>query len=200
MSDVPTSLMRSDSLALSSAFGAPQWGIWSATGGQQILEANSVLSVEYARDYNVSDYPQEQGAFQSYNKVTIPYLAKITFIITDTRVRFLSRVEDAVKSLEFVTVITPEKTYPSANLTHYDYRRQKENQTLVDVTVWCREVRLAGQTQLTNTATGATNIGASTQTGSLNGAGTSQGGAVQSASAADASFATPAPPDLSPPT
>lgn len=197
MSQFLTTLLRADSLALAAQFGVPQWGIFGSNG-QVILDANSVLAVEYARDYNVSDYPQEQGAFQSYNKVTVPFLAKVTFIITDTRTRFLARIEEAVKSLEFVSVITPEKTYPSANLTHYDYRRQKENQTLIDVTVWCREVRIAGQTQLTNTETGATNIGSSTQTASTSGAGTSQLGVVQSASAADAPFATPAP-ELSPP-
>lgn len=190
--------MRADSLN-PARFGSPQWGIFSGTGGA-ILESNSVLAVEYARDYNVSDYPQEQGAFQSYNKVTIPYLAKVTFVITDTRQQFLGAVEAAVRSLQLVSVITPEVSYSSANLTHYDYRRQKQNINLIDVTVWCREIRVAGQTQQTNAGTGASNIGASTA--SPNGASTTPLGTVQAPAAGslfEGQFTSPAP-DLNPPT
>lgn len=191
--------MKTDSLSVASRYGFPQWGIFSSTGGA-ILQANSVLAIEYARDYNVSDYPQEQGAFQSYNKVTIPYLAKITYVISDTRQQFLGAVEAAVKSLQLVAVITPDVQYASANLTHYDYRRQKQNVSLIDVTVWCREIRVAGQTQLTNAGTGGSNIGGSTS--STNGASTSTLGVVQSPSAESAFEGqfTGQPPDLDPPT
>lgn len=188
------SLMQADSLNVASSFGAPLWGIFGESG-QPVLTTNSVLNVEFARDYRISDYPQEKGAFQSYNKVRTPYQAKITFIITDTRVEFLRNVDRAVDSLEFVAVVTPEVSYPSANLTHYDYRRQKENTSLIAVTVWVQEVRIAGQTTLTDSGTtdqftspGSSFEGQYSQ--STNAANPSSNGSVQpfSASAADAPF------------
>lgn len=201
MSDAPvntTSLMKADDLSVAAQFSGAQWGIFGSSGAQ-ILTTNAVFAVEYGRDYKVSDYPQERGAFQSYNKVKLPFQAKITFIISDTRQQFLNSVEKAVESLDFVTVVTPEVRYPSANLVHYDYRRQKENASLIAVSVWAEEVRVAGQTQQVNTQTGASdNIGSATA--STSGASTSQLGSVQSASAADATFATPSVPDLEPPT
>ena len=45
-------------------FSGPQWGIF-AQSGAPVLVANSVFGIEYARDYRISDYPQEQGAFES---------------------------------------------------------------------------------------------------------------------------------------
>lgn len=179
--------MTQDDLNVASSFGVPQWGIFK-NDNTPVLETNSVLSVEYARDYKISDYPQEKGAFQSYNKVKVPFQAKVTFIISDLRQDFLRNVERAVDALDFVTVVTPDVQYPSANLTHYDYRRQKENASLIAVTVWCEEVRIAGQTQLTNTNTGSnvksTEPGSAFEgqnTQSTNGASTSQNGSVQPA-------------------
>lgn len=126
-------------------FGGPQWGIFDQSGNA-LLEANSVLGVEYARDYQVSDYPQEQGAFESYNKVKVPFQAKVVFLIgtdIDYRSNFLNALEQAVSSLDLVTVVTPEISYPSANLTHAGYRRVARNGvTLIAIDVGLVEVRV----------------------------------------------------------
>ena len=63
-------LAAADVAGLSALVGGPQWGIFSQ-GGAPVLQADSVNSFDYERGYLVSDYPQEQGAFQSYNKVTL---------------------------------------------------------------------------------------------------------------------------------
>jgi len=127
----------------------PQWGIYTTTG-QPILAVDSVFAVEYARDYRISDYPQEFGAFQSYNKVQLPYQAKVTFLISETRTDFLNAVEQACASLAMVSVITPEVNYPSANLIHYNFRREAvQGVTLVRVDVWVMEVRVTAGVMLT---------------------------------------------------
>ena len=148
----PGALMTSDSLPP----GGSQWGIFDQYGNS-VLTADSVFSLEYARDYRISDYPQEQGAFESYNKVQTPFSAKLTFLIEQTRPDFLSTIEDIAKGTEpIVSVLTPDVTYDSANIVHYGYRRQKENADLVLVDVWVEEVRIVAtsatfNTQQTNT-------------------------------------------------
>lgn len=153
-----TSLLTADSPGLISAFGPPQWGIYDKDGNP-LLVADSVADIEYARDYKISDYPQEQGAFQTYNKVQLPFQAKLGFYISQTRERFLNTIEAAVKSIALVTVVTPEIRYPSANLTHCGYRREvRAGVTLIRVDVWAEEVRVVSgvipsDPQSTNAAT-----------------------------------------------
>lgn len=154
-----------------SAPGLAPWGIFGP-GGAPILPADSVGSVEYQQDYQISDYPQEQGAFASYNKVQVPYQAKVTYLLNQDRAEFLNVIGQQLASLSLVTVTTPEVSYANANLTHYGYRRtSRAGVTLIEVEVWCEEVRLAVA------ATGTTGaIGQNTQ--SPNGASPTDGGAV----------------------
>lgn len=150
-------LLTADAPSIIVAFGPPEWGIFTQEG-TPILTVNSVDSVEYARDYRVSDYPQEQGTFESYNKVQVPFVAKIAFLIGDTRVSFLNSVEQAVASLQLVTVVTPEIQYSSANLVHYGYRREaRSGKTLIRVEVWCQEVRIINAASLAASGTRAAN-------------------------------------------
>lgn len=169
------------------SFGQPQWGIFTQDG-DPVLVGDAVNSVEYARDYRISDYPQERGAFASYNKVRVPYQAKVGFLIAETRADFLNNVEQTVASLNLVFVTTPEITYPNANLTHYNYRRVARNGvTLILVEVWCEEIRIVAPpttttvnptTGTTGTAeAGATATGNSVAGGSNSAAGSATAGA-----------------------
>lgn len=147
----PVRAVTADSPTALSAVGRNQWGIFGPNGAV-ILTVDSVASVEYARDYRISDYPQEQGAFESYNKVQTPFQGKVSFLIGPSRRIFLNEIEAQLKSLQFVSLVTPEITYPSANLTHYGFRRQaRHGVTLLIVDVWCEEVRVIGSAQLSNT-------------------------------------------------
>jgi len=131
--------------------GAPQWGIFGQTGAT-VLAADAVLSVEYAHDYKVSDYPQEKGAFASYNKVQTPYQHKLTFVVSTDKVGFLDALERACGSLDLFTVATPDASYPSVNLTHMGYRRVANNGvSAMMVDVWCEEIRVVGSASFSNT-------------------------------------------------
>jgi hypothetical protein len=179
---VAVTLLTADQLSPGALFGVPQWGIFGQ-GGSPLLAVDSVASVDYARDYRISDYPQEQGAFESYNKVQVPFQAKVGFLIAESRVAFLNGIEAAVKSLDLVTVATPEFSYASANLTHYGYRRElRGSVTMIRVEVWCEEVRIVGQAIPFNTQ-------------STNGAPTQQNGVVQTNDGGDTGN-----PPLNPPT
>ncbi len=150
-------LLTADAPGLGFTAGPEQWGIFSQSG-QALLAVDSVESIEYARDYHVSDYPQEKGAFESYNKVQAPFQAKIGFLIAAARSDFLNSIEAACASLQFIAVVTPEISYPSANLTHYSFRRDGQSgRRLIRVDVWCEEIRVtagaATSSQSTNAAT-----------------------------------------------
>lgn len=135
-------LLTADSSGLISAFGPPQWGIFDQSGSP-VLIPDSVADVEYERDYKISDYPQEKGAFQSYNKVQVPFRARVGFYIAQTRESFLQTLDAKIKSLDLVTVAMPEIQYPSANLTRASYRREvRSGVSLIRVEVWCEEVRI----------------------------------------------------------
>jgi hypothetical protein len=170
-------LLTSDQLE-PGAFGPQQWGIFNSDGSP-VLAVDSVASIEYARDYQISDYPQEQGAFESYNKVQRPYQAKLGFLINESRFAFLNAVEGAVASLSLLAVITPEISYPNANLIHYGFRRESRNGvTLIRVEVWAEEVRPTG-TALLSQSTSPTNASAAASAGSASAA--SAGGSAASA-------------------
>lgn len=168
----PLALLGADLPLIGSVFGPPQWGIFDqggnpiiAVGDASMVAVDAVGGVDYSRDYRISTYPQEQGAFASYNKVQVPFRAVLTFFISTTRFEFLSSVEQAVATLDLYVVATPEWSYPNANLTHYSYRRDSRNGvTLIRVDVWAEEVRVVsvspgaqgqinqGNTQSTNAA------------------------------------------------
>jgi hypothetical protein len=145
-----------------------QWGIYAANSSSPLLPADSVASVEYAQDYRISDYPQEQGAFESYNKVQVPFQSKVGFLLNQEREPFLQSIGAQLASLNLVTVITPEISYPNANLTHYGYRRvARDGVTLIHVDVWCEEVRLTATTQVSSTATASQNGAAPASDGTV---------------------------------
>jgi hypothetical protein len=160
LSLVPPVFALTDVSGLPTYIPPPIWGIFDAYGNPLITTDNgeipvdSVYSIDYARDYQISDYPQEQGAFQSYNKVQQPYQAKINFLIAQSRYDFLNNIEVACGSLQLVSVVMPELQYASANLTHYAFHREaRSGVTLIRVEVWCVEVRVtAGSALFPNSA------------------------------------------------
>ncbi len=161
-------LLTADALSPALLGGQPQWGIFDATGGP-ILVSDLVFAVEYDRDYHISNAPQEQGAFESYNKVQVPFKAKVSLVSEQTREELLSTIEAAVASLDLATVVTPEITYPSANLTHYGYRREARNGgvTMIRIDVWCEEVRIVGDVQQSAPGTQSTNGAPERQNGNV---------------------------------
>jgi hypothetical protein len=165
-------LLTADASSLLAIFGVSQWGLFS-DAGVPVLTVDSVADIEYNRDYDVADYQQEQGAFESYNKVQQPFEAKLGFLLNQSRFAFFQNVEQVIASLGFVTVVTPEISYPSANCIHYGFRRTSRNGvTLIRVEVWVREIRVVtgqtstssvGQTNSTTLAQGNSPQGAQTQ-------------------------------------
>lgn len=90
----------------------------------------STVEFEYSGKSPISNYQQEAGAFQGYNKVQLP--AEISLKIacggsTSQRQGFLSTLEALRTSLALVDIVTPEQVFSGYNVTQYDYRRRAEN-------------------------------------------------------------------------
>ena len=128
---------------VNSAFFNSAWGIFTSEGAPVIV-ADNVLSFEFKKDWNVSDYPLEKGAFESYNKVQLPYEARIMFSTGGSlaaRRAFLQSIQAIAGNLRLYSIVTPEFTYPKANITHYDYARNDGRAGLLKVEVGVREIR-----------------------------------------------------------
>ena len=148
-------LAIADQLGLGSIFGAPQWGIFDSDGNP-VLTGDCVAEFGYRRDYQISDYPVEDGGFSSYNKVQRPAHFAVAFMVGGAdadRSAFLAAAEDLAASLTLYSVATPEASYPSVNVTGVSYRRTNyRGATLMRVEVICEEVRVTAAAQFINTA------------------------------------------------
>lgn len=158
IADTATLGLLNISGALDGLIGAEpvRWGIFNAFG-QPVAIADSIISVEYRNGSRISDYPMEQGAFASYNKVANPYDVRVRMSCSGSqatgaifsngtgssiRADFLAAIEAASRTLDLYTVVTPEATYTNANIEHWDYRREVGNGSgIIIADVYLREIR-----------------------------------------------------------
>ena len=130
------------------------WGIFDDSNNP-IVSPDTWLSVDYKNEWSLSDYPLEQGAFATYNKVNNPADIRVRMAIgagnEQARIAFLLALNDAANSLALCTVVTPEVTYSNLNISHVDYRREQTNGSKIIIAdVWLREIRDLSQTPTPN--------------------------------------------------
>jgi hypothetical protein len=141
------------------AFG-PVWGIF--LNGTPAIDYNSVVDFDYKQDWSISDYQVEDGGFQSYDKVQHPFDVRVRVASGGSAVdrqALLDSVDAAANTLNLYDVVTPEATYSSCNITHYDYKRTAVNGVgMIIVDIWFEEVRVTSTATYTSTAS-PTNAG-----------------------------------------
>ena len=124
---------------------AGEWGIYS-NGGGIAINPDTFLGVECKNSFRISNFPQEQGAFASYNKVANPYDVKVTVAVSgydESKASVLASVFDMIEGTDLFTVVTPDEIYDNASLQNYQYHRDsKHGVTLLIVELWFVEVRL----------------------------------------------------------
>lgn len=140
-----------------------QWGVYDSTGTaigdpsmfvgivNNIIESMgigstySTDSVEFVKETAVSDFPVERGGFASYNKVEMPATPTVRLCLQareSQRSMFLSAIDNACKSTQLYSVVTPEVTYKDYSIERYDYSRHaNRGVTLLIVTLSLKEVR-----------------------------------------------------------
>lgn len=146
--------LTGDLLSALGVLPARQWGVFRADGTAAI-NADSFISIDFSHEYRISNYPQEQGGFESYNKVQTPFEPRITLVKGGNdgdRTQFLNQIALTLGTTDLYSIITPEKTYSSVNVTRYDYQRTRDNgATLITANIWFEEVRVTGTAIFTNT-------------------------------------------------
>jgi hypothetical protein len=162
-------LLVADAALIATQFQEPQWAILNiqspplAPIPKYALVPDSFVAVSFYRETAVSDYPQEQGAFTTYNKVQVPkgidlVITKATpgFSFSKTRVpsktEFLQKIDSMVAGLVNFDIVTPDAIYLNMNLTAYDYSRTSEDGAeLLTINLKFREVRVTAGIKFKNT-------------------------------------------------
>jgi hypothetical protein len=126
------------------------------TGGAvNVQNQFSVVDFEYKQDWTVSDYPVEQGGFQSYDKVQLPFDVKMRIAAggsASNRQALLGTIDGIANAITLYDVYTPEQAYIGCNVTHYDYKRAAANGAgMILIDVWLVEVRVTATAAFQNT-------------------------------------------------
>ncbi len=121
------------------------WAIFAAGTSGRVIEPDSVLGISFRGEVRMSDYPVEQGAFASYNKVQVPEQIRLQLACEGrnmTRGDFLDQLEVMKKSTDLYDISTPDILYEGYTLSHFDFQRTARNGvTLLRVDAWFEEVR-----------------------------------------------------------
>ena len=124
---------------------AGEWGIYSQGGGLAITP-DTFLGVECKNSFRVSNFPQEEGAFASYNKIATPYDIKATIAVSgfdSSKGDVLASTYEMLSGTDLYMVVTPDEVYDNATLVNYQYHRSsKHGVTLLVAELWFTEVRL----------------------------------------------------------
>lgn len=135
---------------------APIGQIASLIGFPNIVPvAASTVDFEYAQDFPLSNYPQEQGAFQSYNKVTMPFDVKLRLTSggsVSVRQNFLQTCIAMSQSTALFDVVTPELVFASVNCSHIHWNRSAaRGNTMITVELFFEQINEISATNFSNT-------------------------------------------------
>lgn len=156
-------------------FATPQWGIYRSVIPTRQATANTDNELEevtvvakrlpvvvpdsfgefsYRNEWSLSDFPVQQGAFASYNKVSQPYEIVVRLRkggTKEARKQFLDSIDAITDSLQLFDIVTPEKTYLNVNIVRYELSRRGAGGAffLSEVDLYFREIRQVTSTYTT---------------------------------------------------
>ena len=131
---------------LSSQFAL--WAIYASGSSSTVIDPDSFVDFEIIGEARASDYPVEQGAFASYNKVQVPREIRIKLACSNDNMRrgdFLQQLEVMKQAVDVYDISTPDLLYESFTLTRYDYTRKATNGvSMIVAELGLEEVRQTG--------------------------------------------------------
>ena len=115
------------------------WGIYDSNNNLVVV-ADSILGFEHHPHWRISDFPvQGSGtvptSFASYNKVKLPYEARVRLCKAGTladRQLLLSALDNAANNTALYSIVTPERTYKNADIQSYDLVRSTDGDRAPD--------------------------------------------------------------------
>lgn len=149
-------LLFADALNVIGLFAGPQWGVFNQDG-TLALKPDSMISLDFRRDWKIPNYPIEQGSFQSYNKVALPSITRVRLSkggSDSDRKDFLLQVSAAARSLILYNVVMPEGALiQNVNITNFSINRTSTNGVgLISIDLDLEEVRATATASFSNTA------------------------------------------------
>lgn len=135
---------------------APIQAIAGLIGAPNILPvAASTVDFQFKQDWPISNYPQEEGAFQSYDKVTLPFDVKVRLASGGSvanRQAFLQTCLGIANSLALFDIVTPEIVFSSVNCTHIDWdRNAQRGVSLIALDLWFQQIPVQAAATFSNT-------------------------------------------------
>lgn len=131
-----------------------RWGIYR--NGAPVVIADNVIEVGYRNSWTIADYPIEEGAFESYDKVSSSFQTRVTFSTGGTladRTALITSIEAIMSDLNLYQVVMPEKVLINCNVSRVDYdRRGGGGAGMLVVNVGLEEIRVKAAAVGSNTA------------------------------------------------
>jgi hypothetical protein len=122
---------------------APSWGVYD-DNGNKVLNPDNIYAFSDRSEWRESDYPVQRGAFGSYNKVIVP--PDQTLRMTkggslSQRTAFLKSIRNIEGDTKAYTILSPEETYFSVNVTRVELiRRSSEGAYFLEVDVYFKTI------------------------------------------------------------
>lgn len=155
-----------------------EWGI--IKDGAAVIKGDNFISLEYKQDWVIADYPVEDGGFETYDKVSMPFDARVTVSCGGSvgkRATFYNSIKEIAGDLNLYDIAMPEETLQGVNVAHIDFKRTNiQGVGLLVACIYLIEVR--SNAEIAFTATPSTPA-SPTDTKSPAGAGIKNGGTVQ---------------------
>lgn len=137
-----------------SAVGKSQWGIYTI-GNALALACDTVLSIGFDAEYRIADYPLQDGTFESYDKVQMPFANRVVLAkggTSEQRRAFIAKIEEMRADLNLYNVVTPERAYLNVNIMHVSIDRSREQgASMITAEILLREIRVNATASFTRT-------------------------------------------------
>lgn len=149
----PTPPAAATADGVTGAIKAGTWGIY--LGAVKVLDPDNIIALDYGREFSIADYPLEEGAFRSYNKVARPFDVRLRITKGGNeaaRKSFLDTLEKLAAAKKVYSVVTPDRTYSSVNVVRIGYTRSaQDGVSLIAIDIGLREVRITAGAAFANT-------------------------------------------------
>lgn len=113
--------------------------------GAQVLLGDSFTGYDYSNESRITQVPLQAGAFASLNKVATPYSVRVRITkggSAGDRATLLAELDEAAASLNLYDIVTPEKTYRSANIVKVSHAHSAERgAAMLELDIHFLEVR-----------------------------------------------------------
>lgn len=143
--DIP-GLLTSDAISLAAGFLRAPWGLY--IGFIPVVVADTVTAFGFQQEFDISDYPIENGEFASYNKVYRPFEGTIRFVAGGNLLRrqaLLDSVAAIIGSTSLFNIVTEDAVYQSVNPVTYSYQQAAgDGVGLIKVDLKARQVKVTG--------------------------------------------------------